>query len=313
MDMFPESAPQETEDRLIREAMAEAAEGAPPLPDLVPIALAVGRRRRTRARATIGGAMVGVVALGVFGATLPSWGAGAGTGDDTAQVGAPSPAPSTSHVTPSPVPSRPTPGFPTPFPSYTGPARTPVHVEPTPGESSMADLSVAERGRQEKFQQQAAAVLDELLPAAFGTVRPVDLAVSRYQGGSKGHAFPVVFSVRPTGGPSGSPQKPCPYDPEEKEKYQCDEVALLDGIVARAVTTTGSSKGGKDLVGVSVSFAFKDSTVVLSADGDDSAMVSAPVTADQLLHVARDDRFLRLVRYAQAFPMEPRQESVHGG
>ncbi|MFB7547014.1 hypothetical protein [Streptomyces sp. NPDC056154] len=309
MDMFPESAPQETEDRLIRKAMAEAAEGAPPMPDLVPIALAVGRRRRIRARAAIGGAMVGVVALGVFGATLPSWGTGAGTGDDTAQVGAPSPVPSTSQLTPSPASTGPTPGFPTPFPSYNGPTRTPVHVEPTPGESSMADLSAPERGRQEKFQQQAAAVLDALLPAAFGTVRPVDLAVSRYQGGSGGHVFPVVFSVRPAGGP----QEPCPYDPEGKEKYQCDEVALLDGIVARAVTTTGSSKGGKDIVGVSVSFAFKDSTVVLSADGDDSAMVSAPVTADRLLHVARDERFLRLVRYAQAFPMEPRQESVDGG
>ncbi|MFB6992442.1 hypothetical protein [Streptomyces sp. NPDC056304] len=309
MDMFPESAPQETEDRLIRKAMAEAAEGAPPMPDLVPIALAVGRRRRIRARAAIGSAMVGVVALGVFGATLPSWGTGAGTGDDTAQVGAPSPVPGMSQVTPSPASTGPTPGFPTPFPSYNGPTRTPVHVEPTPGESSMADLSAPERGRQEKFQQQAASVLDALLPAAFGTVRPVDLAVSRYQGGSGGHVFPVVFSVRPAGGP----QEPCPYDPEEKEKYQCDEVALLDGIVARAVTTTGSSKGGKDIVGVSVSFAFKDSTVVLSADGDDSAMVSAPVTADRLLHVARDERFLRLVRYAQAFPMEPRQESVHGG
>ncbi|MFJ9678080.1 hypothetical protein ACIRP2_08495 [Streptomyces sp. NPDC101194] len=313
MDMFPQSAPQETEDRLIREAMAEAAEGAPPLPDLVPVALAMGRRRRIRARAAIGGGMVGVVALGVFGATLPSWGTGAGSGDGTAQVGAPSPVPSPSYATPSPVRTAPTPGFPEPIPSYTGPTRTPAHVEPTPGESSMADLPAPERGRQEKFQQQAAAVLDELLPAAFGTVRPVDLTVSRYQGGSGGHVFPVVFSVRPTAGPSDSPQKPCPYDPEKEKKYRCEQVTLLDGIVARAVTTTDSSKGRKHVVGVDISFVYRDSTVVLSADGDDSAAVSAPVTADQLLHVARDDRFLRLVRYAEAFPMEPKQESVHEG
>ncbi|MGW2083907.1 hypothetical protein [Streptomyces sp. NPDC001880] len=306
MDMFPESAPQETEDRLIREAMAEAAEGAPPLPDLVPVALAMGRRRRTRARAAIGGGVVGVVALGVFGATLPSWGTGAGAGEDTAQVGAASTVPSMSHGAPSPVPTRPTPGIPMPTPSFTGPSRTPVHIEPAPGESSMVGLSAPERERQEEFQQQAAAVLDELLPPAFGTVRPVDLAVSRYQGGSGGHVFPVVFSVRPTDGP----RKPCPYGP--KTKYRCEEAALRDGIAARVVTATRTVKGGKDIVGVSIDFTFEDSTVVLSADADDSAEVSAPVTADQLLHVARDARFLRLVRYAESFPMEPKEESAHG-
>ncbi|MFJ1545169.1 hypothetical protein [Streptomyces sp. NPDC088246] len=314
MDMFPEGAPQESEARLMREAMAEAAEGAPPLPDLVPVALAEGRRRRTRARAAIGGGMVAVVALGVLGVTLPSWGTGAGTGEGAARVGAPA-APSTGHGTPSPVPTRPTTDFPTPppsLPSFPGPSRTPVHIQPTPGESSMADLPATERGRQEEFQQQAAAVLDELLPAAFGTVRPVDLAVSRYQGGSGGHVFPVVFSIQPAGDVSGSPaQEPCHYGP--KKKYQCEKAALPDGIVARTVTAVGSSKGGKDIVGVSVRFAVKDSTVVLSADGDDSAMVSAPVTADQLLQVARDARFLRLVQYAAAFPMEPERGSVHGG
>ncbi|WP_335938909.1 hypothetical protein [Streptomyces sp. PTD5-9] len=305
MDMFPEGAPQESEDRLIREAMAEAAEGAPPLPDLVPVALAVGRRRRTRARAAISGGVVGVVALGVFGAMLPSW----GTGEDAAQVGAPSPVPSMSDGPPSPVSTRPTPGFPTPNPSYTGPTRVPVHIQPSPGESSMADLPAAERGRQEEFQQQAAAMLDELLPAAFGTVRPVDLAVSQYQGGSGGHVFPVVFSVRPTGGQTQEP--PCQEAPEMK--YECEQVTLVDGIVARAFTMTGTSKDGKEVVGVGVRFTYKDSAVVLSADGDDSAGVSAPVTAGRLLHVARDERFLRLVRYAEAFPMEPRQESGHGG
>ncbi|AXE79484.1 hypothetical protein [Streptomyces atratus] len=307
MDMFPEGAPQESEARLIREAMAEAAEGAPPLPDLVPAALAGGRRRRTRARAAIGGGMVGVVALGVLGAMLPSW----GTGEGAARVGAPA-APSMGHGTPSPGPTRPTTDFPTRPPSFPGPSRTPVHIQPTPGESSMADLPATERGRQEEFQQKAAAVLDEMLPAAFGTVRPVDLAVSRYQGGSGGQVFPVVFSVQPTGDVSVSPaQEPCHYG--QKKKYRCEEAALPDGIVARTVTAVGSSKGGKDIVGVSVRFRFKDSTVVLSADGDDSAVVSAPVTTDQLLQVARDARFLHLVQYADAFPMEPKRGSVHGG
>ncbi|MFF4093095.1 hypothetical protein ACFYYY_04390 [Streptomyces sp. NPDC001834] len=330
MDMFPESAPQESEERLIREAMAEAAEGAPAPPDLVPAALAVGRRRRTRARAAIGGGMVGVVALGVLGATLPSWGTGAGPGEGGSQLAAP-PVPGTGHGTSSPAPTgaasgSPTPnpsrtapasGSPMPTPSHTGPTRTPIHVQPPPGESSMADLPAPERGRQEEFQQQAAAVLDELLPAAFGTVRPVDLAVSRYQAGSRGHVFPVVFSVRPTGGPSGAPSGGVAQEPPCQDapvvKYRCEQVTLVDGITARAVTAAGNSKGGKDVVDVSVHFTFKSSAVVLSVDGDDSASVSAPVTADQLLRVARDDRFLRLVRYAEAFPMEPMQESVHGG
>ncbi|GGV92624.1 hypothetical protein GCM10015535_54000 [Streptomyces gelaticus] len=310
MDIFPEGAPQESGARLVREAMAEAAEGAPPLPDLVPVALAEGRRRRTRARAAIGGTAAGVVVLGVLGATLPSWGTGTGTGGGAAQVGA-SAVPSMGHGTPSPTLTTPATGFPPP-PSFTEPPRKPVHVEPTTGESSMADLPAAERARQEEFQQKAAVVLDELLPAAFGTVRPVDLAVSRYQGGSGGRVFPVVFSVRPTGDEPGSPtQEPCWYGPEKT--YRCEKAALPGGITARTVTAVGSSKGGKSIVGVSVRFTFKDSTVVLSADGDDSAVVSAPVTVDQLLHVARDQRFLRLVRYAEAFPMEPGRESVHGG
>ncbi|MFG2561234.1 hypothetical protein [Streptomyces sp. NPDC048496] len=313
MDMLSEGAPEETGTRRIKEAMTEAAEGAPPLPDLLPVALAEGRRRRTRARAAIGAGVAGVVALGVFGATLPSWGTGNGTGtgakNGTAQVGAP--APGRSDATTSPAPTGTASDFVKPTAVPTEPPRTPVHVVPTPGESSMADLPAAERRRMEQFQQAAAALFDTMLPAAFGTVRPVDLAVSRYQGASKGSVFPVVFSVRPTGDSSGGPEVPCAYGPTKK--YRCEKAQLPGGIVARAVTTTGNSKGGKDIVGVSVRFEFGDSTVLLSADGDDSSMVSAPVTVDQLLHIARDPRFLNLVRYADAYPMEPKQESVRGG
>ncbi|MEV0489136.1 hypothetical protein [Streptomyces atratus] len=306
MDMFSHGAPEETGTQRIREAMTEAAEGAPPLPDLVPVALAEGRRRRTRVRAAIGAGVAGVVALGVFGATLPSW----GTGNGTAQVGAP--APGRSDASASPTPTGPASDVVKPTSVPSEPPRTPVHVEPTPGESSMADLPAAERRRLEQFQQDAAALFDTMLPAAFGTVRPVDLAVSRYQGASKGSVFPVVFSVRPTGDSSGSPEgAPCQDIPEKK--YRCEEAQLPDGIVARAVTAAGNSKDGKDIVGVSVRFEFGHSTVLLSADGDDSSMVSAPVTADQLLHIARDPRFLNLVRYADAYPMEPKQESVRGG
>lgn len=100
MDMFtdrssgPGSGPGPgpgAEDQLIRVAMEQAAEGAPPLPDLVPVALVQGRRRRTRARAALGAGVTGVVALGVFGVALPMWGAGGGTqpartGTDSSQT-----------------------------------------------------------------------------------------------------------------------------------------------------------------------------------------------------------------------------------
>ncbi|WP_327369231.1 hypothetical protein [Streptomyces sp. NBC_01217] len=297
MDMPSDRAPEEAGTLLIRAAMAEATEGVPPLPDLVPVAVAEGRRRRARARAAIGTAVAGVLALGVFGATLPSWGTwgDTGTGTDTSagQVGAPAPT-----------------GAPTPVP--TAGTRTPVHLEPTPGESSMADLPADERKRQEQFQQQAAALFDELLPAGFGTVRPVDLAVSRYQGAAKDGVFPVIFSVRPSSKPGGSMKnEPCQDNP--KKQYQCKKAKLPGGIVARAVTAAGNTKDGKSIIGVDVHFVYGDSTVVLSAGGDDSAMVSAPVTADQLLAVAGDSRFLNLVRYAESSPMEPKQESVDGG
>ncbi|MFV5992989.1 hypothetical protein ACNPQM_11205 [Streptomyces sp. NPDC056231] len=306
MDMLSEGALEETGTQRIREAMAEAAEGAPPLPDLLPVALAEGRRRRTRARAAIGAGVAGVVALGVFGATLPSWGTGSGTGNGAAQVGAPAQGRSDA-----PAPTGPASDVVKPTAVPGEPPRTPVHVKPTPGESSMADLPAAERKRMEQFQQDAAALFDTMLPAAFGTVRPVDLAVSRYQGASKGSVFPVVFSVRPIGDSSNSPEAPCSYGPTKK--YRCEKAQLPGGIVARAVTASGNSKGGKDIVGVSVRFEFGDSAVVLSADGDDSSMVSAPVTVDQLLRIARDPRFLDLVRYADAYPMEPKQGSVRGG
>ncbi|MET7860442.1 hypothetical protein ABZS81_25165 [Streptomyces sp. NPDC005318] len=298
--MSSDRVAQENEALLIREAMAEASEGAPPLPDLVPVALAQGRRRRARARVAIGAGVTGVLALGVFGAMLPSWGAGGGTATGAGQIGAP--APRSSDVKTS-APS-------------TGPSRRPVHIEPTPGQSSMADLPATERRRQEQFQQQAAVLFDELLPPGFGTVRPVDLTVSRYQGGAKGDVFPLVFSVRPGG--DAANEQPCP-DTSTKV-YQCKEAELPGGIVARAITwpssrptAAGNAKGDKTITGVNIRFVYGDSTVVLAADGDDSSMVSAPVTADQLLGVAGDSRFLELVRYADSFPMEPKQESVRGG
>ncbi|MGW0939433.1 hypothetical protein [Streptomyces sp. NPDC002666] len=289
----------ESDDLLIRAAMEQAAEGAPALPDLVPVALVQGRRRRNRARAAVGAGVTGVVALGVFGAVVSMWSPDGGTQpartwSAASQSTAVSPPPSpTATAAPRPVP-------------------TPVHIEPTPGETSMADLPPAERARQEEFQQQAAALLDELLPGSLGTVRPVDLAVNRYQAGRDGNTFPLIFSVRPKGAPDGAPADPPCRDIPSKG-LRCATAVLPGGIKARVTTAEGSSRGTQTITGVSLGFLYGDSVVRISVDGDDSSMVSAPVDADQLVTAASDPGFLKLVKYADGHPMEDKEHSVRGG
>ncbi|WP_393059841.1 hypothetical protein [Streptomyces sp. LN549] len=300
MDMFTDRSPgrgpdTDAQDLLVRAAMEQAAESAPSLPDLVPVALVQGRRRRVRARAAVGAGVTGVVALGVFGALLPMWGSGGGA--QTARTG--SAASQTTTATPSPA--------------ATGrPAPTPVHIEPTAGETSMADLPPAERARQEEFQRQVAVLLDELLPERLGTVRPVDLAVNRYQGGSDGNTFPVIFSVRPQADPGDAGADPACKDTPSKG-FRCRTALLPGGIRVRSFSAVGNQKGSQAITGVELSFTYGSSRVRLSVDGDDSSMVSAPVNVDQLLHVVRDSRFLKLVKYADGHPMEDKEHSVRGG
>ncbi|WP_330453143.1 MULTISPECIES: hypothetical protein [unclassified Streptomyces] len=294
MHVFTDTAPdgepgRDDREQLIRAAMERAAEDAPTPPDLVPVALVRGRRRRARSRAAIGAGMAAVAALGVLGATLPMWGGGA---EPTRNVSVASSASAT--------------GAPQP-------TRTPVHVEPSPGESSMADLPPAERARREEFQQWAAALFDELLPEAFGPVRPVDLDVSRYQGGSDGQVFPLVFSVRPKAAPGAvSADPPCTSIPEKH--LRCREATLPNGITVRTVDMAKSgNKEAKTVTDTVLLFERGRSSIRLSAGADDEAMVSAPVTTDQLLAVAQNARFLKIVDYADAHPMEPMEHAVRGG
>lgn len=310
MDMssgrFPGRAPDEdAEALLIRAAMEQATDGAPALPDLVSGALVQGRRRRTRTRVAIGAVVTGVVSLGALGAVLPSWGGGGGTepartwsAASRSTSIAPSPVPSD---VPSPVSTAPSSQLPT-----NAPVPVPVHVEPSPGESSMADLPDAERARQEEFQRQAAVLLGELLPRELGPVRPVDLAVSRYQGGRDGDVFPVVFSVRPESDPGVAPQEvPCRDYPDEK--LRCRQATLPGGIKARAVTTVADPARPPAAEGAIVRFTYGDSAVALSVNGDENTREPSPVTADQLLTVAGNSRFLDLVKYAAAHPMETKE------
>ncbi|MBP2583984.1 hypothetical protein J3A78_004462 [Streptomyces sp. PvR006] len=60
---------EDNDDRvLLRDAMERAADGLPPLPDLGPLAVREGRRRRTRARFAVG-AVCGVLVAGALGLT----------------------------------------------------------------------------------------------------------------------------------------------------------------------------------------------------------------------------------------------------
>ncbi|MEV7531446.1 hypothetical protein [Streptomyces hydrogenans] len=55
---------------LLRDAMDRTADGLPPLPDLVPLAVREGRRRRSRSRLAAGAAAFAVVTAGAIGLTL---------------------------------------------------------------------------------------------------------------------------------------------------------------------------------------------------------------------------------------------------
>ncbi|WP_326658698.1 hypothetical protein [Streptomyces sp. NBC_00385] len=290
----------EADDLLIRAAMEQAADGAPALPDLVPVALVQGRRRRNRARATVGAGVTGVLALGVFGAVVSMWSPEGGT----QPTGTWSAASQSTTVSPPPSPAA------TETPQ---PVRTPVHIEPTPGETGMADLPPAERARQEQFQQQAAALLDELLPGRLGTVRPVDLAVNRYQAGRDGNTFPVIFSVRPKAAPGEATPADPPCRDIPSKGLRCRSAMLPGGIAFRSVTAVGDTKESYSITSVDLRFGYGDSTVRLSVGGDDSTMVSAPVNAEQLVTAVSDSRFLELVKYADSHPMEDKEHTVRGG
>ncbi|MFJ3588164.1 hypothetical protein ACIQUY_09595 [Streptomyces sp. NPDC090231] len=316
-----EAAPEAevAETLLIRAAMEQATDGAPTLPDLVPAALVQGRRRRTRARATIGAVVTGVVALGALGAVLPLWNGSGSGGTEPARTWsaasrpsgiAPTPAPENVPTdVPSPVssdaPSGATSAPASPVPTD-APEPSTVHIQPSPGQSSMADLPAAERKRQQKFQRLAALVLGELLPRKVGPVHPVDLAVSQYQAGVGSEIYPVVLSVRPESDRSVAPQEaPCRQYPDGP--LRCKRAVLPGGIEARAVTSVAGQDGSPAAASTLVRFTYGDSAVVLSVGGDDGTGGPSPVTADQLLAVAGDPEFLELVKSAAAHPMESKE------
>ncbi|WKD34061.1 hypothetical protein [Streptomyces xanthophaeus] len=273
-----------TDDRaaamLVRDAMDRATAELPAMVDLVGPARAQGLRRRARVRAAIGGAVLAVAGLGLAGAfVLPGDGDGRGATGVTGVIDVAAP----------PAGSAPPP---------------PVHLEPSPGESSMADLPPAERARQENFQNQAVGVLQQLLPPSVGTVQRIDLGVRHYQGTKDGKTFHIIFSVRPFE-PGTAPQA-C----REIKGTVCSKTTLPGGIEAAASI---SPVDNGDVTESRAWFRYGTSDVSLAVGPHEASHTSAPVTAQQLLDLAKSSAFLDLVKAADHDPLEEMQRTIPAG
>ncbi|MEU6987215.1 hypothetical protein ABZ946_27875 [Streptomyces sp. NPDC046324] len=186
--------------------------------------------------------------------------------------------------------------------------RTPVRVEETPGmppPDNPEGLPAAERERRAGYQQQVAALLDELLPAAVTDVRPVKDTVYAYRITSGGAAFDLTLSVRPS---DDLTLRPCPSPADER--VRC-ETAELDGAREQRARLRSLMAERPDTWTSWVDFSYGRSLVRLSVAAAD---VSAPVTPEQLVAVARDTRLMDLVRYADENPVEKKEAPpVRGG
>ncbi|MER6445661.1 hypothetical protein [Streptomyces venezuelae] len=257
---------------LVRDAMHRATAELPALTDLAGPARVQGLRRTARVRAATGAAVVAVAALSVGGAlALPSGGDGRSATGSTDVAAAP----------PGVVP------------------QPPVHIDPTPGQTSMADLPPAERARQEDFQNRAVAALQGLLPGAVGTVQRTDLTVSLYRATKDGKTFDIVFSVRS----AADAAERC----RETKGTVCAKATLPDGTEADAST---SPVGSAAVTESRVWFRYGTSNVSLTVGPDEESNTSAPVTAGELLEVAKSPDFLGLVDAADKHPLEQEQPTV---
>ncbi|MFD9002035.1 hypothetical protein ACFV0T_13845 [Streptomyces sp. NPDC059582] len=277
---------------LVRDAMESAVAELPSLHDLVPAAVTQGRRRRARARLAIAAGIACAAGAVVFGSLTLSVGGSAHTTVRPATSGTPSP-----HESPEPDHT------PEPY-------RTPVHIDPTSDdERSMANLPPTEQKRRAQFQQQAAVLLDKLLPDSVGLIRPVDLYVSHYQGETTdGKVFTIIFSVRPIGD-SPDPE-PCPSAALADKGGSCEQAMLPGGIKATSLRVFTDSP---ETMATSVRFRYGHSDIGLTVNPDVNAKASAPVTSDELLAAVGDSRFLDLVRYADEHPMQKKQTTTAGG
>ncbi|MFE1343183.1 hypothetical protein [Streptomyces sp. NPDC058757] len=269
----------------LRDALDRTAEELPPLPDLVPLAVRDGRRRRARARFATAAAAFGVVTAGALGLTLlPA------NGPAPAMPAAPPSSPGAS-ASPSAEPDA---------------SHPPVVVEETPGvppPDNPDGLSDAERERRAVHQQRVAVLLDELLPSKVTEIRPVKDKVSAYRITADGKHFRLTVSVRPTDDRSVDD---CPDRPDPR--IVCETVAL-DGDHAAQLLSMQANEPGT--LAAYVRFTYGGSRVRLSVEPE---RLSSPVTPRQLFAVAGDPRFLDLVKEADARPVEEKlPPAVVGG
>lgn len=268
---------------LVRDAMERTVAELPPLHDLVPAAVTQGRRRRLRARLVIAAGSACVAGAAVVASLTLS-------GEDDARTTVRPATSDTPSLHESPSPDR----EPEPY-------RTPVHIEPTShAERAMANLTPAERKRQAEFQQQAAVLLDRLLPDTVGLVRPVYDDARLYQGKTEGgKVFPLIFTVRPSQGGSGP--RPC-SEAITKKGGSCEHATLPGGSGIKA-TSLRLFVESPEIMSTQVAFSYAHSDVVLTVYPDVDAPASSPVTGEELLAAVGDSRFLDLVRDAAELPL----------
>ncbi|MFF8375160.1 hypothetical protein ACF07V_03365 [Streptomyces sp. NPDC015661] len=253
--------------------MDRTAQDLPPLPDLAPSAMRLGRRRRARARLTVAGGVFGTVTAAALGLSLFS-------GADTGVA----------------VPAAPPAAFPSAY-------HTPVAAQPTPGQTPPEKLSDAESARHAQFQQQVSALLDELLPTSVTDIRPVADEVSAYRITSGGQAFHVTLSIRPA---EGARLQDCRDIPSKRTT--CEKADLGGGRTAQVYAMAVNKP---ETLASMVVTRYGRSSVLLSVSPSDAA--SAPVTPDQLLTVVRDARFTDLLKYADEYPVQKKSTPVRGG
>ncbi|MFF0478362.1 hypothetical protein [Streptomyces sp. NPDC004284] len=262
------------DETMLRRALDRTALELPPLPDLVPVAVRLGRRRRARARLAVAGGVFGTATAAVLGLSLLSGADGSGAG----------------------LPAAPPAAFPSAY-------HTPVAARPTPGQEPPEKLSDAESARRAQFQQQVSALLDELLPPSVQDIRPVADQVSDYRITAGGQDFHVKLSVRPA---EGERLQDCRNVPSKGTT--CEKADLGGGRTAQVYATAVNKP---ETLGSMVVTRYGRSSVLLSVSPSDTA--SAPVTPDQLLTVVRDARFTDLLKYADAYPVQEKDAPVRGG
>ncbi|MEU8503712.1 hypothetical protein AB0C40_03075 [Streptomyces brevispora] len=252
-------------EALFRTAMTRATQTLPPLPDLAPQAMSLGRRRRARTRAAMTGAAFATVTVLALGLTvLPSL---TGRTDD-------GPA----------APAAPSSGI-----------GSPSAASPKP-DGSAGPPSKEERARLADYQKKAAGRLDVLLPDAMGAVNPVsDDDMRSYLARAGERAYPVALTVRRSPGAS---LRPCEDD--SAKGLTCRVSRLEDGRVAHVYTLPRVPGSGTE---VSLQFREGDSEVSLTVSPDKATGAAAPVTVKQLLTGVSDPGFRQLLQYADRHPV----------